>query len=410
MPSSSTPPSRQAPSHNSSDEALSVEELVSTVLNNTLAVFTTAPDRRSDWLETLQKWHAQASRQGHLGFARFVSVVQQLVAEGIQEPQEIELEEPYASAWQALVSAVNQTVEISFGGAPPESRDEQEPQTVEELLKVLTEETLTVLTVAPDLQEEWWAHLDEIQAQLEEAGDTQSALFVRALQHVGQESPERLQQIDWHQPFDRLRETLVVLSNEIPSSRVASKEMTAEQLLAVVAHNTGIVLAGSPERRETWSATLERLHLQALEFGDQDFATFLLAAQGLLAGEEPGALAPDLPEPYAAAWQDLITQQGAQAGQGTSGGLTNLAHILDLIVQTTVHVMHTAPQERETWWHALGEYRSQALEHEDAGFAEFLGGVRRLVEGSGIAELDLSLEGPYATAWEVLATQLDDHD
>jgi hypothetical protein len=407
-------PSQEPPSQKSPEGAMSVEELLATVLNNTLAVFTTAPDRRKDWLETLAKWRAQASRQGHLGFARFVSAVQQLVAEGAPEPQEVELEEPYASAWQALLSVVNHRVTSSSSVEPPgtsatpKQEQGQAPRTVEELLAALIEETLTVITVAPDMREEWWTHLAQIQAQLEEGGDPESARFVTALRQLGQESPQRLLEIDLDQDFVSLREALATLVDVSAAPEAEhEQEMTAEQLLSVVAHNTRVALAGPPERREAWSATLERLGYQAMDLGDYDFAAFLLATRRLLEGDDPETLEPDLPEPYATSWKNLVTQTGIQADEAAAEGPGNLEQILDLIVQTTVHVMHAAPRERETWWNALGDYRSQALEHDDGAFADFLGGVRRVVEGSDAPKLDLELEGPYAAAWDQLTVQLE---
>jgi tetratricopeptide (TPR) repeat protein len=75
-------------------EAVTLEQAVDMVVQNTVAVLTDAPEKREQWWGTLVQSQAQAQQSGNTGFAAFLEAVQQVVEGADQARVSVELEEP----------------------------------------------------------------------------------------------------------------------------------------------------------------------------------------------------------------------------------------------------------------------------------------------------------------------------
>jgi tetratricopeptide (TPR) repeat protein len=84
-------------------EAVTLEQVVDMVVQNTVAVLTDAPEKREQWWGTLVQSQAQAQQSGNTGFAAFLEAVQQVVEGADQARVSVELEEPFVEAWGRLV-------------------------------------------------------------------------------------------------------------------------------------------------------------------------------------------------------------------------------------------------------------------------------------------------------------------
>jgi hypothetical protein len=89
-------------------EAVTLEEMVDMVVQNTVAVMTEVPEKREEWWGTLGQLQTQARQQGDAGFAAFLGAVRQVVEGADPARVSVELEEPFAEAWRRLVEGLQQ--------------------------------------------------------------------------------------------------------------------------------------------------------------------------------------------------------------------------------------------------------------------------------------------------------------
>jgi len=99
------------PGELSETEAVTLEQAVDVVVQNTVAVMTEVPEKREEWWGALGQLLAQARQQGDAGFAAFLGVVQQVVEGADPARVSVELEEPFAEAWRRLVGGLQRTGE-----------------------------------------------------------------------------------------------------------------------------------------------------------------------------------------------------------------------------------------------------------------------------------------------------------
>jgi tetratricopeptide (TPR) repeat protein len=88
--------------------AVTLEQAVDVVVQNTVAVMTEMPEQREEWWGALGQLLAQVRQQGDAGFAAFLGAVQQVVEGADPARVRVELEEPFAEAWRRLVEGLQQ--------------------------------------------------------------------------------------------------------------------------------------------------------------------------------------------------------------------------------------------------------------------------------------------------------------
>ena len=87
-------------------EAVSLEQAVDMVVQNTVAVMTEVPEQREEWWGALGRLQAQVRQHGDAGFAVFLGAVQQVVEGADPARVRVELEEPFAGAWRRLCQRI----------------------------------------------------------------------------------------------------------------------------------------------------------------------------------------------------------------------------------------------------------------------------------------------------------------
>jgi tetratricopeptide (TPR) repeat protein len=87
-------------------EAVTLEQAVDLVVQNTVAVMVGAPGKREEWWGVLGQWQAQARQQGDVGSAAFLGAVRQVVEGADPARVSVELEEPFGEAWRRLCQRI----------------------------------------------------------------------------------------------------------------------------------------------------------------------------------------------------------------------------------------------------------------------------------------------------------------
>jgi hypothetical protein len=88
-------------------QGMTLEQATHTIVSNTIAVLTHAPERREEWWEALGQLQRQVQAQDYADFATFLGLLRQLI-EGM-DPASLapRVPPPFRQAWEAIARAIS---------------------------------------------------------------------------------------------------------------------------------------------------------------------------------------------------------------------------------------------------------------------------------------------------------------
>jgi len=347
---------------------------------NTVAVLTTAPDKRAEWRNVVADASARMASSGIGDLAALNNAILALLD---SQPADLRADTAYHALWQKILNGVAQ------GGLPDE--DEEADLEVAQRMaainafvgannwaasrRVVEEQKKILLTAAAEQ-----IFLENI-ARARTSGDSRSSAYLQ--QHLDLLLACRRIGID--AAFDALEAEATVVDNE---------EDIQLPFDPVLIGQTVAALRGSPQDR---IAHLPVLLPLAAQTDGPALKAFYNAVQMALVGGDLREVGRSLTGIYAQVWQAIVANVSREAP----------VDLLDVLVQNTLAVLGPAQAQRGQWQDELAQLHRRAAAEGARGLADLVEAIQALLADEGrAAGVGAGLEEPFAAVWRRIVEEL----
>jgi tetratricopeptide (TPR) repeat protein len=357
---------------------------------NTVAVLTTAPEKRAEWRAVIAAAGQQMAGDDLADLAAFNAAILALLDE---QPADLPADNDYHALWQAILDGVAQ------GGLPPgeeDAEDADDPDGAPRVAAInafvganswaasrqVVEEQQEVLLSAA-VEQIFLANIARARA----SGDNRAAAYLQ--QHL--DLLLACRRIGIGAAFAALEAQAA--AQEVDEDDDGSEDGFELPFDLDLIPQTIAALRGSHPQRLAHLQTVLPLAAQA---DDPALKAFWSAVQMALVGADLREVGRKLTGLYAQLWAAIVA--------GVSGG--GQPDLLEMIVGNTLAVLGPAAAQRGQWRSELEQLHSQAAAEGMRGLADLAEALLALLAGGNPAGLGRGLEGPFAQAWQQVVARL----
>ncbi len=238
----------------------------------------------------------------------------------------------------------------------------------DEILTVIRENTIAVMTDRGDERAEWQEMLQRLLQKARGERQTEDEAFLQAVYNLTEGKTADLPEGN---PYQRVLAAIQsgigaagpAAAEEKTTGPAAAETDVSADIMNTIRNNTVAVMTAVPEKREEWRAAIATIHEQAANNNLTEDSTFFQALLDLLDGKPvslPGS------NPYAVFLRGILEAIDAYGGEADGSaprvapgsGLT--ANLIKTIRENTIAVMTNVPEKRDQWRTAVEQVLSQA--------------------------------------------------